>query len=149
MTGPLTSLTTTAEVCNISVHSWPVETQCKSLEGLLPTEVTCQRDRVGKLASVFEQQGGRMREPVTLRCAHGDTVLYPLAEVNISVGGLAFVVRAAPSETMPVSVLLGTDVPELGQLLHKNVSDPRCQFHVWLAHPSSLLLENAGGTFLG
>ena len=59
-------------------------------------------------------------EAVTLRCAHGDTVLYPLADVNVSVGGVAFVVRAALSETLPVSVLLGTDVPQLGRLLSIN-----------------------------
>ena len=47
-------------------------------------------------------------------------MLYPLADVNVSVGGVAFVVRAALSETLPVSVLLGTDVPQLGQLLSIN-----------------------------
>ncbi len=58
-------------------------------------------------------------EAVTIRCAHGDTVLYPLAEVSIQVGGVPLLVEAAVSETLPVSVLLGTDVPELGDLLGK------------------------------
>ena len=56
-------------------------------------------------------------EAVTLRCAHGDTVLYPLADVSIEVDGITFTVRAALSDT---SVLLGTDVPALGHLLHTN-----------------------------
>ena len=59
-------------------------------------------------------------QAVTLRCVHGDTVLYPLAEVTIEVGGVTVRVQAAVSDTLPVSVLLGTDVPELGQLLHEN-----------------------------
>ncbi len=56
-------------------------------------------------------------EAVTIRCAHGDTVLYPLAKVTLEVDGFPLLVEAAVSETLPVSVLLGTDVPELGSLL--------------------------------
>ena len=51
-------------------------------------------------------------EAITLRCAHGDTVLYPLADVRMEVDGI--------SETLPVSVLLGTDVSQLGELLRTN-----------------------------
>lgn len=56
-------------------------------------------------------------EAVTLRCAHGDVVLYPLADVDVQVSGITFTIRAAVSQTLPVSMLLGTDVPILGQLL--------------------------------
>ena len=59
-------------------------------------------------------------EAATIRCVHGDTVLYPLADVIIKVEGHDLTVRAAVSETLPMSVLLGTDVPQLGQLLHSN-----------------------------
>ena len=59
-------------------------------------------------------------EAATVLCAHGDTVLYPLARVRIDVEGVGMEVRAAVSESLPVSVLLGTDVPELGRLLHSN-----------------------------
>ena len=59
-------------------------------------------------------------EAATVLCAHGDTVLYPLARVRIDVEGVGMEVRAAVSESLPVSVLLGTDVPELGWLLHSN-----------------------------
>ena len=56
-------------------------------------------------------------EAVTIRCAHGDTVLYPLADVNMEVDGLPITVEAAVSETLPTAVLLGTDVPQLTELL--------------------------------
>ena len=56
-------------------------------------------------------------EAVTIRCAHGDTVLYPLARVTLEMDGRHIVTEAAVSETLPVAVLLGTDVPELPQLL--------------------------------
>ena len=43
----------------------------------------------------------------TICCAHGDTLLYPLAEVEVQV-----------ADKLPMSVLLSTDVPFLGKLLH-------------------------------
>ena len=56
-------------------------------------------------------------EAIAIRCAHGDTVLYPLAQVEVTIGGQSVDVTAAVSETLPMDVLLGTDVPELGKLL--------------------------------
>lgn len=56
-------------------------------------------------------------EAITLRCAHGDTLLYPLADVNVNVDGIEILFRVALSETLPVSVLLGTDIPQLGRLM--------------------------------
>ena len=56
-------------------------------------------------------------EVVAIRCAHGDTVLYPIAQVDVTVGGQCLEVEAAVSETLPMSVLLGTDVSQLGRLL--------------------------------
>ena len=61
-------------------------------------------------------------DAVTIRCAHGDTVLYPLANVELVVDGIPLQVEAAVSDTLPVSVLLGTDVPELDTLLEKQVA---------------------------
>ena len=43
--------------------------------------------------------------------------LYPLADVQLEVDGLDLTVEAAVSETLPSSVLLGTDVAELATLL--------------------------------
>ena len=51
---------------------------------------------------------------VKIRCAHGDTIIYPLAHINISVGSLPdIVVKAAVSKNLPAAVFLGRDVPEL------------------------------------
>lgn len=59
-------------------------------------------------------------DAVTIRCAHGDTVLYPIAKVGMVVDGMHLQeVEAAVSDTLPVSVLLGTDVPELQDPLGK------------------------------
>ena len=58
-------------------------------------------------------------DAVTIQCAHGDTVMYPIANVAIQVDGLEIEVEAAISERLPVAVLLGKEVPELAQLLGK------------------------------
>ena len=56
-------------------------------------------------------------DAITIRCVHGDTVLYPVANLKIEVDGLLLSVEAAISKTLPVPVLLGTNVPELDKLL--------------------------------
>ena len=53
----------------------------------------------------------------TITCAHGDTKLHPLALVEVELDGARIQVEAALSEELPVSVLLGTDVPELTHLI--------------------------------
>ena len=66
---------------------------------------------------------GKLKEGVvTIRCACGDTINYPLAEVEIMVGGRQICVEAGASETLPTSVLLGVDVPELRGLLSEGYS---------------------------
>jgi transposase InsO family protein len=63
-------------------------------------------------------------EAVTIRCAHGDVVLYPLAEVHISVDNQVSSIKVAVSQTLPVDTLLGTDSPVLSQLLAKTAGCP-------------------------
>ena len=60
-------------------------------------------------------------DAVTIQCAHGDTVLYPVAQVELQVDGVPVCVEAAVSKSLPVQVLLGTDVPELHQLLGDSI----------------------------
>ena len=67
-------------------------------------------------------------EAVTLQCAHGDVVLYPLADINVQVSGIAFTGRAAILHTLPVSMLVGVDVLVLGHLL-KMKGTPRVCIH--------------------
>ena len=57
---------------------------------------------------------------VQLRCAHGDTFTYPLAAVTLEIDGLTLPVTAAVAERLPVSALLGTDVPELRKLINQH-----------------------------
>ena len=59
---------------------------------------------------------------MTIRCAHGDTVLYPVAQLELEVDGLPLCVEAAVSKSLPVPVLLGTDVAELHQLLGESLT---------------------------
>ena len=54
-----------------------------------------------------------------IRCAHGDTVLYPMAEVEMEVDGCTIHTLAAVCNTLPMDVLLGTDVAELDCLLER------------------------------
>ena len=58
-------------------------------------------------------------EAVTIQCAHGDMVLYPLAKIGMEVNGHHLDMEVAVSDTLPVDVLLGTDAPELPVLLGK------------------------------
>ena len=52
----------------------------------------------------------------TIRCAHGDMALYPLAKVRLGIDENPVEVEAIVLGTLPVSVLLGGDVPQLMQL---------------------------------
>ena len=54
---------------------------------------------------------------VAIRCAHGDTTFYPLADVGVKISGKDFKVEAAVADNLPVQLLLGTVVPQLFQLL--------------------------------
>lgn len=66
-------------------------------------------------------------EAVTIRCAHGDNVLYPLANVDLEVDGVPLTVEAAVSKSLPVYVLLGTDVPKLAEFVGSNTHGVRQQ----------------------
>ena len=46
-----------------------------------------------------------------------NTVLYPLAQLEVEVDGQAFEVQAAVADRLPLAMLLGTDVPQLPDLL--------------------------------
>ena len=56
-------------------------------------------------------------DTVTVQCAHGDVVTYPLARVELEVEGRVLTVEAAVSDTLPQLVLLGTNVKDLSELL--------------------------------
>ena len=62
---------------------------------------------------------------VSIRCAHGDTKLYNLADLTLRVQGVPVKVEAAVAERLPVDVLLGTDVPELCKLIQERTPGRR------------------------
>ena len=68
-------------------------------------------------------------DAVMVQCAHGDTVAYPLAVVELIVDGLPLTVEAALSDTLPTAVLLGRDVPELNELLGRCIRLGSCRTH--------------------
>ena len=80
---------------------------------LLDTE--CSRTLVRQ--DLVPEKSRSQAEVVAIRCAHGDTVLYPLAQVQVKIDGYCLEVEAAVSDTLPTSMLLGTDVPEMVNLL--------------------------------
>ena len=51
---------------------------------------------------------------------HRDIFVYPLAQVDMEIKGRKLMVKAGVSETIPASVLLGTDVPDLAELLRSS-----------------------------
>ena len=59
------------------------------------------------------QEEDILQGKTTISCVHGDTVLYPIAIVKIKVGVKEAITEAPVSNTLPVSALLGWDIPDL------------------------------------
>ena len=55
---------------------------------------------------------------VSIHCAHGDILEYPVADLRITIGDKEFTVKAGVSDRLPRSVLLGTDIPAWKELLN-------------------------------
>ena len=94
--------------------------QCKGVvEGQLVNDIVldtgCSRTLVR--SDLLREKDFSQEATVAVQCAHGDVVTYPLARVELEVEGQALTVEAAVSDTLPQSVLLGTDVPDLSELL--------------------------------
>lgn len=51
-------------------------------------------------------------------CAHEDSVMYPLTIIKMQLGGMAYMVKPAVSDRLPMSILLATDVPQLVKRLN-------------------------------
>ena len=62
-------------------------------------------------------KGDILAESVELKCVHGDVARYPLVFVEVVVEGRRLKIKAGVAEKLPVDVLLGTDVPELMELV--------------------------------
>ena len=67
-------------------------------------------------------------------CAHSDIIVYPLAQVLITVNWLTKPVVPAVSKTLPVSALLGTDIP--ARVKFSITTSPRVTpIHTSTGHP--------------
>ena len=78
---------------------WRQRLDGRQVEGIL-LDTGCARTMVRKdLVSAGKIMMG---DVVTIRCAHGDTVLYPLAAVELEVDGLKMSVEPAVSQNLPV-----------------------------------------------
>lgn len=78
-----------------------------AVEGKMVSDIVldtgCSRTMVRK--ELVDGEKTMVGQAVTVRCAHGDTVLYPLAQVELNVEGIAVQVEAAVSDSLPVSVV--------------------------------------------
>ena len=83
----------------------------------------CSRTLVHK--DLVSEESLLAGKAVAIRCAHGDTVLYPLAQVQLEVEGQAMEVTVAVADKLPMSVLLGTDTPLLSKLLSGELQKTR------------------------
>ena len=54
---------------------------------------------------------------MSIRRVHGDTVLYPLADVQFVMEGIPVEMEAAVAESLAVEVILGTDASSTTELL--------------------------------
>ncbi len=94
-------------------------TRCGEVEGVPVQDITLDTGSARTIInSKLVADSTEITGTVPIRCAHGDVQIYPLAQVEIRVGEKCFMVEAAVSKTLPLSVLLGRDVPELFDLLN-------------------------------
>ena len=61
-------------------------------------------------------------ESTIIQCAHGDAIAYPLADIKLEIQGKPVLVNEAVSDTLPQSVLVGTDVPGMLEMLQMRQS---------------------------
>jgi hypothetical protein len=62
-------------------------------------------------------------QQVSIYCAHGNMLEYPVADVQIRICDMEFTVKAGVSDRLSRSVLLGTDVPAWRDLLNGTIAD--------------------------
>ena len=92
-------------------------TRCGEVEGTPVTDITVDTGSARTIinSNLVSDSTTISRE---IRCARGDVLVYPLAQVEIRIGEKCFMVEAAVSKTLPMSVLLGRDAPDLLDLIN-------------------------------
>ena len=87
-------------------------------EGTSVTDILLDSGASRTMVSVDPVPKWKMVEgEVLIKCAHGDCVKHPLADVCIEIGGKRIVACVAVARRLPVSAILGRDVPDMLQLL--------------------------------
>ena len=71
---------------------------------------------------LMEEEQWLEGELTIIQCAHGDAIAYPLAAIELEIQGKPVLVNAAVSDTLPQSVLVGTDVPGMLEMLQMKQS---------------------------
>ena len=104
-------------------RGWPDVTRCGSVEGhpvrVIVLDTGCSRTLVRQdLVPRRNRVGGE----VSIRCAHRDFVSYELADIKLEMDGRRIQVQVGVAPNLPVPVLLGTDIPELAELLQSGCS---------------------------
>ena len=103
----LTTATTSPEfVVSGSVNGIPVDA--------IVIDTACTRTMVHRSLISEECLTG---DHITIRCAHGDEMVYPLACITLAVGTVSYFLTVVVSDTLPRTVLLGRDVPGIQTLL--------------------------------
>ena len=131
-----------AEVTNVS-HNKTEVSRRGIIEGMATQEILldtgCSQSLVRREFVPTERilEG----EAVAIRCAHGDTVLYPMADIRVEIGEEVFEVQVAVADRLPVAMLLGTDVPHLQRLLGEKWIEP---FHGSRPAEDALVVTRAG-----
>ena len=64
-----------------------------------------------------KSNGWRNNQSLAIQCAHGDLIAYPLAAIKLEIQGKLIFINSAVSDTLPQSVLVGTDIPVLLEIL--------------------------------
>ena len=59
-----------------------------------------------------------LQEQVPFWCTHVETVMYPLANIEVQLGGVALTVEVAVSDRLLMLVLLGTDALQVVELFN-------------------------------
>ena len=66
---------------------------------------------------LVEEEQSLEGESTIIQCAYGHAIAYPLAAIELEIQGKPVLVNAAVLDTLPRSVLVGTDVPGMLEML--------------------------------
>lgn len=101
-----------------NVKSREGEYMCQGLVEGKPAELLVDSGASCTLVhqALVAQEKIKTDDQLHIKCAHGDSALYPTANIEININGKLYHVRAGVSPTLPRPVLLGRDIGNLLEL---------------------------------